>query len=122
MDKYDEIRVSIYKTVIDPVSTINLERLWKDPEKIKDTDPFFELVRKAASDPKVAEDLKMVSSAVSIRILLGASGAQLTIRQMHIGHDMTQYYDEPEDNGRKHYPNDGDKPEVDLIENAAVLV
>lgn len=121
LDKYDEIRVSIYKTVIDPVSKTNLERLWKDPEKIKDIDPFFALVRKAGSDPKVAEDLKMVSSAISIRIPLDASDAELTIRQMHIGHDMTQYYDQSADNGSKDDASHGDMPKVNLIENAAML-
>lgn len=99
-----------------------MQRLWKDPEKIKDTDPFFMLVRKAGADPRIAEDLKMVSSTFSICIPLAVSGEVLTMRQMHIGHDMTQYFNKSELSGRKDDLYDGGMPEVALIENAAVQV
>jgi hypothetical protein len=64
LDKYDEVRRGIYHNIIDPVSSINLERLWKDPESIRETDPFFIMLRKAATDPKIAEQLQMVGSSV----------------------------------------------------------
>jgi hypothetical protein len=66
LDKYDEVRRGVYHNIIDPVSSINLERLWKEPESIRETDPFFIMLRKAAADPKVAEELQMVSISVSL--------------------------------------------------------
>ena len=63
LDKYDEIRVSIYKNVIDVISSANLKRLWCDPDAIRHTDPFFEMMKKAATDPQIAEELKLVSTA-----------------------------------------------------------
>jgi hypothetical protein len=66
LDKYDEVRREVYKNIIDPVSSINLERLWKEPESIRETDPFFMMLRKAATDPKVAEELQMVRFSISL--------------------------------------------------------
>lgn len=62
LDKWDEVRRGIYHNIIDPISTANLERLWRDPEAIRDTDPGFKLMRKAATDTSIAKDLKLVSS------------------------------------------------------------
>lgn len=65
LDKYDEVRRGIYNNVIDPISSSNLRRLWQDPAAIRDTDPFFNMVRKAATDPNIAKEMQLVSSTVN---------------------------------------------------------
>ena len=60
LDKYDEVRRGIYNNMIDPISSANLERLWQNPEAIKDTDLLFNTMKQAATDPKVAEQLQLV--------------------------------------------------------------
>lgn len=72
LDKWDEVRRKIYKEYIDPVSTANLLRVWKDPDEVKATDPFFKLLDEAAKDPKLVKEFRMVSpnfrsSAASLR-------------------------------------------------------
>ncbi|KAF2465089.1 putative monooxygenase, partial [Lindgomyces ingoldianus] len=42
LEKYDEIRRSVFKNVIDPTSQANLRRLCEsDAETVRETDPFF---------------------------------------------------------------------------------
>lgn len=62
LDKWDEVRRKIYKEYIDPLSTANMLRLFKDPAEVKANDPFFRMMDEAAKDPKLAEELRMVSS------------------------------------------------------------
>lgn len=53
LDRYDEIRRSIFKSVIDPASQANLRRLCEnDPETVKETDPFFKSILNADKDGK----------------------------------------------------------------------
>lgn len=62
LDKYDTMRRDIYQNIINPLSSTNLERLWKEPEPLRNTDPFFLALQQAATDPKVAEEMHLVSS------------------------------------------------------------
>ncbi|KAK0264466.1 hypothetical protein B0A54_13838 [Friedmanniomyces endolithicus] len=77
LDKYDEIRREKYKTVIDPISSSNLRRLW-DPENIE-KDEFIQMVKRAEHDKEFARSMAAGMGAVM--------------------HDFTQYYKDavPED-------------------------
>ena len=45
---YSDVRRSIFKNVIDPMSQGNLRRLCEnDPETVRDTDPFFRSILNA---------------------------------------------------------------------------
>jgi len=72
LDKYDEIRREKYNTLIDPISSGNLRRLW-DPSKIED-DEFIQMVKRAETDKELAHKMAMGAGAVM--------------------HDFTQYYRE----------------------------
>lgn len=52
LDKYDEIRREKYNTIIDPMSSANIRRLW-DPEAIEQ-DEFIQMVRRAETDKDFA--------------------------------------------------------------------
>ncbi|KAK3072639.1 hypothetical protein LTR53_006454 [Teratosphaeriaceae sp. CCFEE 6253] len=70
LDKYDEIRRDKYNTIVDPVSSANLRRLW-DPEAIEDDD-FIRMIRRAEHDKELATSMAAGMGAVM--------------------HDFTQYY------------------------------
>jgi hypothetical protein len=70
LDKYDEIRREKYNTVIDPISSSNIRRLW-DPDVIEDDD-FIKMVRRAETDKDFAKEMAKGVGAVM--------------------HDFTQYY------------------------------
>jgi 2-polyprenyl-6-methoxyphenol hydroxylase-like FAD-dependent oxidoreductase len=56
-DKYSEIRREKYKTIVDPVSTENIKRLYtQDPEKALETDSFLKLLNDIKDDPKAQID------------------------------------------------------------------
>jgi 2-polyprenyl-6-methoxyphenol hydroxylase-like FAD-dependent oxidoreductase len=60
LDKYDEVRRSIYHSVIDPISTLNFYRVsTSDPDTVKD-DPVLSLWAAAKDDPKLKENLEKV--------------------------------------------------------------
>jgi hypothetical protein len=63
LDKYSEIRIKIWRDLIDPMSRANFHRLW-DPEYLKDRDEFFKMCEKATNDPvwgkSVAESVHAV--------------------------------------------------------------
>lgn len=62
LDKYDEIRQHIYRTVIDTMSSANFERVSsKDPDLTALEDPFFKLVKQANEDPTVKKKMDDVS-------------------------------------------------------------
>lgn len=71
LDKYSEIRIKIWRDMIDPMSRANFHRLW-DPACEKEKEEFFKFCDKAANDPVFG---KMASEAMH------------TIR-----HDFTQYF------------------------------
>ena len=64
LDKYDEMRREKYLSVIDPISSGNLTRLW-DPSVIED-DAFIKAVRRAETDKGFAREMQEVSRLVSI--------------------------------------------------------
>lgn len=62
LDRYDSIRREKYWNVIDPVSSGNLERLWRSsPEEIEN-DEFFQAIKKAEGDREFAKEMAEVSS------------------------------------------------------------
>lgn len=61
LDKYDETRRRIFSTIVDPTTTANLKRIIQKPEDATANDPFFEMIQRAAEDPKAAEELMKVS-------------------------------------------------------------
>lgn len=64
LDRWDEVRRKIYNEYISPLSTKNLERLFKDPCEVKANDPFFKLMDQAVKDPNIAKELQMVSPSL----------------------------------------------------------
>ncbi|KAH7265758.1 hypothetical protein B0J15DRAFT_579605 [Fusarium solani] len=73
LDKYNEIRRQKWLDVIDVVSSSNLRRLFEvDPERALETDGFFQMLKKAETDPASSQELQ---NAVK-----------------EIQHDFTQYY------------------------------
>ena len=71
LDKYSEIRIKIWREMIDPMSRANFHRLW-DPEFVKDREEFFAMCDKATNDPVFG---KSIAEAIH------------TVR-----HDFTQYF------------------------------
>jgi len=70
LDKYDEIRREKYNTIIDPVSSGNIRRLW-DPDAIE-SDEFIKMVKRSETDKDFAREMAKGVGAVM--------------------HDFTQYY------------------------------
>ena len=62
LDKYDEVRRSIYHSVIDPLSTANFYRVsTSNPDTVLDEDPFLAMCTAAKNDPAVKEAIDNVS-------------------------------------------------------------
>lgn len=54
LDKWDEVRREKWHNVINPVSSANLKRLnQKDPDAAIQQDEFFQLLKRAESDPSL---------------------------------------------------------------------
>jgi hypothetical protein len=70
LDKYDEIRREKYLTVIDPISSSNVKRLFH-PDAIEQ-DPFIQMVKRAETDKAFAREF-----GKGVRTVM---------------HDFTQYY------------------------------
>ena len=63
LDKYDEVRRSIFHTYIDPVSTANFLRVSAlGTDEAIEKDPFIAMCVAAKSDPKVKEQMEKVWS------------------------------------------------------------
>ena len=61
LDRYNDVRMNIYKTVIDPVSTSNFYRVSADNlDGAPYNDAFLTLCVEAATDPKAREKLNNV--------------------------------------------------------------
>ncbi|KAL6709798.1 hypothetical protein ACN47E_000583 [Coniothyrium glycines] len=71
LDKYSEVRIKIWREMIDPVSRENFHRLW-DPKCKEKREQFFKICEKAQDDP-----------------VWGKSVAEATYQ---IRHDFTQYF------------------------------
>src|SRR6478735_6579908 len=50
LDKYSEIRIKIWREMIDPMSRANFHRLW-DPACEKEKEEFFKFCERADKDP-----------------------------------------------------------------------
>ena len=62
LDKYDEVRRSIFQTVTNAISTANLNRVRKDADTLQDgSDQLFVLLNAAKKDPALYKQLKQVS-------------------------------------------------------------
>ncbi|KAF2796910.1 FAD/NAD(P)-binding domain-containing protein [Melanomma pulvis-pyrius CBS 109.77] len=71
LDKYSEIRIKIWREMIDPMSRANFHRLWDD-KFIKDREEFFAMCDKATNDPVFGKSIAEAVHAVR--------------------HDFTQYF------------------------------
>jgi hypothetical protein len=61
LDKYDEVRRSIYWNFIDPVSTSNFMRVsTSDPETILEKDPVMATFARMHDDSKIRDDFDRV--------------------------------------------------------------
>lgn len=66
LDEYDRIRREVYKTITDPTSTRNLERIWKDPETLRGgKDPFFAKLDRLKEDPNALDEMEKVNLPLS---------------------------------------------------------
>ncbi len=61
LDKYDEVRMRIYKNIIDPLSTVNMNRMSMDGETAMEEDDFLKSAERAGKDRDLAAKLFMVS-------------------------------------------------------------
>jgi hypothetical protein len=62
IEKYSQVRMQIYKDVIDPMSRDNFRRIsQQDPEKAGEDDEFFQLCKEAAKDEDLSKEMCMVS-------------------------------------------------------------
>ncbi|KAH8812372.1 hypothetical protein F5884DRAFT_785200 [Xylogone sp. PMI_703] len=74
LDKYDEIRRKMYLEIINPISSDNMTRLFnQDPDEALTKDAFFQMCKKAETDPEFSRQMQRGTKAVM--------------------HDFTQYYD-----------------------------
>jgi hypothetical protein len=59
---YSDVRRAKYNEVVNPISSENLVRLFTaDPETVLDTDPFFQLCKRAEKDIEFSKELQNVS-------------------------------------------------------------
>lgn len=96
LDKYSDIRIKIWREMIDPMSRENFHRLW-DPAYAEKRKEFFKMCEKAADDP-----------------VWGKSIAE-SIHQVR--HDFTQYF---KSNQAKAEQN-GDKAPNGILGNGEVV-
>lgn len=61
LDKYSDIRIKAYKEVIDPISSANIRRLWDPSPEAIAADPFFQAVKRAATDKEFEQQMKEAS-------------------------------------------------------------
>jgi hypothetical protein len=62
LDKYSEVRMRIWRDIIDPMSRENFRRLWdQDPEKALENDQFFQICKKSETNEALARELALVS-------------------------------------------------------------
>lgn len=65
LDKYSEVRIKIWKEMIDPISRGNFRRLW-DEEAIPDRNQFIETCKRAAEDKEMARELAEVCRTFTV--------------------------------------------------------
>lgn len=62
LDKYSDIRIKLWREMIDPISRANFRRLWCE-EAIPERDQFFEMCQNASKDEQLAKDFALVSTS-----------------------------------------------------------
>ena len=59
LERYSEVRREKYQTIVNPISSQNLRRLFEDdPETALETDEFFKLCQKAEIDADFSRELQ----------------------------------------------------------------
>ncbi|GAB7340652.1 hypothetical protein MBLNU457_7048t1 [Dothideomycetes sp. NU457] len=75
---YSDVRIEKYKTIVDPVSTGNIKRMFKlNPENALKDDEFLSLVKRAETDVELSRELQNASKRLK--------------------YDFTQHYSRPID-------------------------
>lgn len=104
LDKYDEVRRSIYHTVIDPISSGNLLRVSNlDSDEAIEKDPFISMCVAAKTDPKMKEKLQKVPIPIAVvylarltfcreSMLLVMTLSNITIARLKLDH-LSQAYE-----------------------------
>lgn len=64
LSRYDEVRRNMYRSIIDPISSENIRRLWQDPAKAREEDKFLEMCRKAETDPELSRQMQESLKAI----------------------------------------------------------
>jgi 2-polyprenyl-6-methoxyphenol hydroxylase-like FAD-dependent oxidoreductase len=66
LDRYSEVRMRIWREIIDPMSRENFRRLWdQNPEKALENDEFFQICKKSEENEALARELALVSFSSS---------------------------------------------------------
>ena len=82
LDKYDEVRRSIFNTIIDPISTANFLRISTlDTEAAIEKDPFISMCVAAKKDPEIKEKMNKVAltAFVPLAILTRCRASMLRV-------------------------------------------
>ena len=91
LDKYDEVRRSVFHGYIDPVSTANYFRVSAlGTDEAIEKDPFIGMCVAAKTDPKVKEQMENVFFNLYLDPWDHADSLQSIYATCH---DFTQYYD-----------------------------
>ena len=78
LEKYSEVRIEKYQTIVNPVSSSNIVRLSQlDPETALEKDPFLQTVKKAETDFDLSKEMQTASNKLK--------------------YDFTQHYTRPID-------------------------
>ncbi|EKD15703.1 uncharacterized protein L3040_004009 [Drepanopeziza brunnea f. sp. 'multigermtubi'] len=64
LTRYDVVRREKYHSMIDPISSENIRRMWKDPAVAREEDTFFAMCRKAEADPEFAKLMQQGVKAI----------------------------------------------------------
>ncbi|KAH6679065.1 hypothetical protein B0J14DRAFT_685967 [Halenospora varia] len=59
LDKYSEIRREKYLTIVDPISSENLRRMFIDPETALESDEFLQLCKKCETDVEFSKQVQL---------------------------------------------------------------
>lgn len=78
LEKYDEKRREVYRTVTDPTSSENLKRVFNDGETVLEHDRLLQMIEKSATDPALGKILMQVRCP-SDRVLKNGLGVLTSI-------------------------------------------
>lgn len=60
LDKYSEVRREKYQTIVDPISSENLRRMFTvDPDVVLETDKFLQMCKRAETDVAFSRELQL---------------------------------------------------------------